>query len=81
MVPASQDPNPQPIAGLLPPSELADDDSKFITVSVRGEEETLHYKEITELAIESNLLSPFACIANLRGDHYLPKREKQLMIG
>ena len=40
------DPDPKPIAGLLPSRELADDDSKFCTVTVGGEEVTLHYKEV-----------------------------------
>ena len=40
------DPDPKPISGLLPPRELADDDSEFITVRVRDEEVTLHYKEV-----------------------------------
>lgn len=39
------DPDPKPLAGLLPPSDLADEDSKFVAVTVRGESVTLHYKE------------------------------------
>jgi hypothetical protein len=42
LAPASQDPDPKPIAGLLPPRDLADDDSQFITVRVRGEVGAVH---------------------------------------
>ena len=39
------DPTPGPIPGLVPPSQLADPDSKFISVNVRGTEVVIHYKE------------------------------------
>ena len=39
------DPDPKPLAGLLPARALADADSKFVTVTVRGEAVVVHYKE------------------------------------
>jgi pimeloyl-ACP methyl ester carboxylesterase len=39
------DPDPKPLVGLLPARALADADSKFVTVTVRGEAVVVHYKE------------------------------------
>ena len=36
---------PDPPTGLVPPTDLADPDSKFVTVRVRGESVDVHYKE------------------------------------
>lgn len=38
--------DPKPLPGLVPPAELADPDSRFVTVDVRGQSVTVHYKEI-----------------------------------
>ena len=40
------EPDPKPLPGLVPPAELADPDSRFVTVDVRGQSVTVHYKEI-----------------------------------
>ena len=39
------DPDPGPLPGLVPPSQLADPDSKFVAVDVRGTRVVVHYKE------------------------------------
>ena len=39
------EPDPKPLPGLVPPAELADPDSRFVTVDVRGQSVTVHYKE------------------------------------
>ena len=40
------EPDPKPLPGLVPPAELADPDSRFVTVDVRGQSVTVHYKDI-----------------------------------
>ena len=39
------DPDPGPLPDLVPPSQLADPDSKFVAVDVRGTRVVVHYKE------------------------------------
>ena len=39
------DPDPKPLQGLVPPSSLADADSKFVTVEMDGVPICVHYKE------------------------------------
>ena len=39
------DPDPGPLPDLVPPSQLADPDSKFVAVDVRGTRIVVHYKE------------------------------------
>lgn len=39
------DPDPGPLPDLVPPSQLADPDSKFVAVDVRGTPVVVHYKE------------------------------------
>ena len=39
------DPDPKPLQGLVPPAQLADADSKFVTVEMDGVPISVHYKE------------------------------------
>ena len=79
------DPDPKPLVGLVPPSELADPDSKFVTIEIDGVEIEVHYKESIPESSDSKTspnIDALICLHGANGStysfrHLLPRVAKE----